>query len=162
MKHIILLGSPIEIGLRISIIMDAYNPRFLSPNELLFLDYILIHCSEFYNDFVSDYPSNNFRTSDITERKANLRKALLIYMQKGIIIAKLTPNGTVYRTGGKYPAFIKSLDNEFVNQLLRIAQKIFLEEQGKTLNDLYIMWRDSVNKTRNAIGIPLLEEVIYE
>lgn len=162
MKTEKLLDSSIELGLRASIILDAYTPRFLSENELLFLDYILVHCNDFYDDTASVYPTSNFRVSDITQRKICLHVALKLYTHKGIIIVKTTPLGIKYRTGGKYPGYIKSIENEFIQKLSAIAKKIFEMEHDKTLSELYVAWRENIKVIQAGISIPLIEEVVYE
>ena len=159
MKCDFLLNSAIELGMRIAIILKAYAPKALSAHELIILDHMLINSNDFYHDTESLYPKCNFRTSDIAEKKAVIKQALCLYLKKGIIKAHITQTGMVYELGDAYNNFEACIEDSFVNELSKTAQKIYTSESNKDVSKLYQKWYDNTSSIRKNIEKPMFREI---
>lgn len=130
------LNSSYEIGMRVSIVLETFYPKFLDINQLVCLDYIMTHLGEFVEAEKNILPRNPLFSSELIVKYKKIQIALEFYQQRGIIVKKVSPSGFTYRAGRCYPDFVHRIDSEYIDELKKISEKTKLVFESNNLFDM--------------------------
>lgn len=121
-------NSPLEIGIRCLTLLNSSFPEGLDINRLVDFDYLLVHSGDVGGP-KSLHPPIPLRTGEIIIKRKLIQRALLLMINKNLVLRKATSNGIEYFLAENGRPFIMSLTSEYVNKLKDRAAWV-LEEYG--------------------------------
>jgi hypothetical protein len=87
-----LLNGPLEIGLRILVILETEFPRALNVDELLVLDHLSLHSGDFGGP-PSLHPALPLRAADVGARRDAIRHGIELLIHRGLATADFEGSG---------------------------------------------------------------------
>lgn len=127
-------NSEIELGLRALAILVASYPSAYNLQDLVALDYFLVHSKDLSDDSESLHPQVPFRSGELIIKRDNLEKGLHLYMHKGLIKLNLSDEGFEYSASESSRYFLDLLNNEYTMNLSKKAD--WLNEKIKGMTDI--------------------------
>ena len=131
-------NSPIEIGLRSTVLLFEMYPDIASLQRLVVYDYLLVHSDDVPDGPVGLHPKTPHRSGELLVRRDTLQKGLLLYMSRGLVSGSYLPDGIRYSATERTGGFIESLDAAYVYDLQTRAVwlvELFGERTDKQLDD---------------------------
>jgi hypothetical protein len=95
-RNVRLFNTPIEIGLRSLFLLAKFQPKGLSIDKLIYLDYFLIHASDVSKKQKSIHPKYPFRSSEIIVKRQLLMYALKFLLSKELVHINFSKTGIEY------------------------------------------------------------------
>lgn len=102
-------NGPVEVGLRALSILDAIYPAGLSLDELVMLDYIVVHSDDLPGGPPSLHPKTPLRSGEMLVRRALLIDGLQLYQSRGLTEELFTDDGIRYAAADRSSAFLDCL-----------------------------------------------------
>ena len=91
------LNSPVEVGLRALVLLVEAFPHALDLQQLVTLDYFLVHSGDVENGPDSLHAPSPLRSGEVTVRRELLIKGLSIYELRGLVAQTPSAKGFGYR-----------------------------------------------------------------
>lgn len=110
------LNSPLEIGLRLLIILDAVFPRSLDMAELNICDYRLLHSGEMGGPD-SIHPPVPINPGELGIKRQLIETGLQVMLRADMVSIDATDRGVSYRANDKARGFIRVLESRYVEKL---------------------------------------------
>jgi hypothetical protein len=123
------LNSPIEVGVRVLIILDAVYPSQLDINRLVLYDYTLLHSSDLGGP-ESIHPAVPGRTGEMGLKRTLIEQGLQILRRAGLADISATSSGILYAASQDAAGFIAAMSTTYAQKLIERAS--WVNEQ---LND---------------------------
>ncbi len=149
------LDTPHEIGFHLVVLMDRWYPSFLTKGKLWLLESLLVY------DATPDAmktASDAFLMSTILNRRELIDSALRLLIRKGIVIAKPTESGILYRLGGNATAILSSFDRNYIERFKTTIEHIHDEFNSCSVHDLFRTLTQRVFSARASLRIPLFQQ----
>lgn len=151
-------NSPIECGLRIAIILSEIYPEERDLQQLIQLDYLLVHSGDMGDGPPSIHPAHPYRASELHLRRPLVEQGLAMMLSKSIIECSMTPSGIAYRAGTWSLAFLNDLQSAYTQHLKLsakwIASKYALmppQELASKLKSQFQQWGAEFSPTTLAL-----------
>jgi hypothetical protein len=151
-------NSPIESGLRIAIILSEIYPEERDLQQLIQLDYLLVHSGDMGDGPPSIHPAHPYRASELHLRRPLVEQGLAMMLSKSIIECSMTPSGVVYRAGTWSLPFLNELQSAYTQQLKLSAKWIATkyaimppQELARKLKDQFQQWGAEFSPTTLAL-----------
>lgn len=134
----VLFNSPIESGIRATVILDAAFPSSYDLSTLTLLDHLVVHTSDIDGP-ESLHPTLPQRSGEILVRRTVIEKGLTLMRRLGLIRAIANNNGITYQATDEAYPFVSLLKNsysqELKNRALWLAQFVsnYKEEDFRDL-----------------------------
>jgi hypothetical protein len=142
------LNGPVEVGLRALVLLVEASPRALDLQQLVTLDYFLVHSGDVDGGPESLHPASPLRAGEVTVRRALLDAGLNLYRLRGLVGRNPTDTGFAFSAEGGAGAFLDALRSAYVERLRARAEWVIenfsLIEQGelrKTLEASLSRWK---------------------
>ena len=110
-------NSPLEIALRVLLILHLNGKKSLSMERLIIYDYLIIHSGDLPDAPKSLHPSLPNRSSQLLIKRELMQKALLILSSKELISIKYEKSGIQYAQSKLAEPFISYFDSVYFNKL---------------------------------------------
>ena len=149
------LDTPYEIGFHLVVLLDRWYPSFLTKGKLWLLESLLVY------DATPDAMRNvsdAFLMSTILNRRQLVDSALRLLIRKGIVVAKPTEIGILYRLGGNASDILSSLDRNYIERFKEAVERIHGEFNSCSVHDLFHALRQRVLSARASLRIPLFQQ----
>ncbi len=111
------LNSPIELGVRALILLIECFPQKLSLQQLVALDYILVHSDDFSGGPKSIHPKLPRRSGEFLIKRKIIRNGCILFIKKGLINQVFTSDGIKYEASESSVNFLDSLTTEYISEL---------------------------------------------
>lgn len=151
------LNGPVEVGLRALVLLVEASPHGLDLQQLVTLDYFLIHSGDVDGGPESLHPPSPLRSGEVTVRRALLDESLDLYQLRGLIVQTPTHTGFTYLAESGAGAFLDALRSEYVDRLRIRAEwvigRFVLLEHG----ELHRTFETSIAKWKSEF-VPMLPE----
>lgn len=129
-------NTPIELGIRASILLNYLSPNYATINKISYLDYIAIY-SKNYTGSKSLHPEVPMHQMEFILRYDALKSGLLQMIKKGIINTEVINSEIYYCKGENNFSFIHLLDNKYHMDLLFKCQIVAEKFGHLSENSLY-------------------------
>lgn len=116
-------NSPLECGLRSTIILVESFPAQLDIQRIVHYDYLLVHSGD-VDGPRSLHPATPQRSGELLVKRPLLEAGLRLMMQKSIIECTFSKAGIVYSAGNWALSFLDAIDEPYVRALRERAQWI--------------------------------------
>lgn len=127
-------NSPLETGLRSLCILVSAEPRSFDLQQLIALDYLVVHTGDVKGAPSSLHPESPSRNGELLVRRKIVERGLSLMESKNLISKFATTNGFQYKSEEFAPVFIESLTSSYIKKLLIRAQWITKEFQANGEN----------------------------
>jgi hypothetical protein len=128
MENLKLYNSQVEISLRLSKILMAFNPISLTIEKLICLDFLVLNLSDFIPEQSSLHPAIPRRDSQLAITRKTFTDALVLMKKYKIVEENYTRNGILFSVTDKTFSFINSVQNEYVSKMghnIDVTKEIF-------------------------------------
>ncbi|ATG03901.1 MULTISPECIES: ABC-three component system middle component 2 [Lelliottia] len=128
MENLKLYNSQVEISLRLSKILMAFNPIGLTIEKLICLDFLVLNLSDFIPEQSSLHPAIPRRDSQLAITRKTFTDALVLMKKYKIVEENYTRNGILFSVTDKTFSFINSVQNEYVSKMghnINVAKENF-------------------------------------
>lgn len=138
-----IFNSPLEIALRVLLILSLGKKVSYSLERLIIYDYLILNSGDLDNAPESLHPSLPNRSSQLLVKRKLVQKALLILASKELIIIKYLKSGIQYAPSKLAEPFIAYFDSHYYNELKE--RVMWVAESFKNRNDKSLEKFISVN-----------------
>jgi hypothetical protein len=111
-----LFSTPLELGLRALIVLDAIRPATANLQRLVAYDYLLVHSGDAGGP-ESLHPSTPHRSGEILVKRDILRAGLQLLLSRGLVGLEMTPGGLHYGATDLASPFLGYFDAAYVLRL---------------------------------------------
>jgi hypothetical protein len=115
-------NSPVECGLRSTVLLTAAFPNKLDIQRLVQYDYLLVHSGDVANGPSSIHPPTPNRSGELLVRRPIIEEGIKMMMTKSIIACELSPRGIFYFAGEWSLAFLDQLVSKYTRDLKNRAE----------------------------------------
>lgn len=129
------LNSPIEVGIRILVILNASYPTGLDVNRLVLYDYSLLHSSDLGGP-ASIHPAVPGRSGEMGIKRTLIEQSLQILRRAQLVNVSATESGILYSASEDAAGFLEGMSNAYSHKLAERASWVNSEFLG--LDDLQI------------------------
>jgi hypothetical protein len=131
-RHAALFSTPLEIGLRALIVLDAMRPIAADLQRLVSYDYLLVHSGDVGGP-ESIHPSTPHRSAEILVKRDVLRAGLQLMLSRDLVAVEMTRHGVRYSATDLTSHFLLYFDGAYAAQLRERAR--WLDDRFSRLED---------------------------
>lgn len=131
-RHAVLFSTPLELGLRALLVLNAMRPGAADLQRLVAYDYLLVHSADAGGP-ASVHPSTPHRSAEILVKRDVLRAGLQLMLSRELVGVELTGEGVRYVATDLTAPFLAYLEGTYVSQLRERAA--WLHDRFSTLSD---------------------------
>ncbi|WP_044188056.1 ABC-three component system middle component 2 [Hyalangium minutum] len=111
------LNGPVEVGLRALVLLLESSPHSLDLQQLVTLDYFLVHSGDIDGGPESLHPPSPLRSGEVAVRRALIEEGLSLYKFRGLVQQSLVETGFAYSAESGAGAFLDALRSGYVERL---------------------------------------------
>jgi hypothetical protein len=142
-----LFNSPLETGVRATIVLDATHPRAFDLAHVTWLDHLVVHTADIGGP-TSLHPDIPQRTGELLVRRRLVEDGLNMMRRLHLIEAKIVEQGIVYQASEEATAFSDSMRTPYSRALKERAKWLALnfltgrsdEEIAQLINARIGLW----------------------
>lgn len=149
------LNSPIEVGLRALVLLVEASPQPLDLQQLVTLDYFLVHSGDVDGGPESLHPPSPLRSGEVTVRRELLKRGLNLYQLRGLVARAPSVTGFAYSAESGAGAFVDALRSAYVEQLRDRAEWVIESFALLEYGDLYQTLETSLSKWKKEFAAVL-------
>jgi hypothetical protein len=143
----LLFNSPLETGVRATVVLDAVYPRAFDLAHVTWLDHLVVHTADIGGP-PSLHPDIPQRTGELLVRRRLVEDGLNMMRRLHLIEANVAEQGILYHASEEATAFSDSLRTTYSRELKRCAKWLasnFLigrtdEEIKQLINERIGLW----------------------
>jgi hypothetical protein len=130
-SSITLFNSPMETGVRATVVLDALYPRALDLARVTWLDHLVVHTADLGGP-PSLHPDIPQRTGELLVRRRLVEDGLNMMRRLHLIESQSTARGIVYLASDEATAFCDSLRSQYGRELRNRAEWLAEYLRGRT------------------------------
>lgn len=112
-----LFNSPLEVGLRLIILLNEMSPRNCDLQRLLIYDYLLVHSGDIPNGPASIHPKIPYRSNELLVRRQLLLNALSLMHSKDLLDVEFDSTGITYKSTDLTKPFLQYFESTYSRKL---------------------------------------------
>jgi hypothetical protein len=136
-RHAALFSTPLELGLRVLIVLDAMRPLAADLQRLVAYDYLLVHSGDAGGP-ESVHPSTPHRSAEILVKRDVLRAGLQLMLSRDLVEVVMTERGVRYIATDLTSRFLAYFEGSYVSRL---------RERARWLGDRFSQLQDDALQT---------------
>jgi len=109
-------NTPLETGVRLTIILVEAYPSALSLDQLVMLDHILVHTEDFGGPS-SVHPASPYRVAEPYVRRELVQRSLQLFCSRELIAQTITSSGFLWQADDSAGPFIETLSTSYHNDV---------------------------------------------
>ena len=148
MKTPKVFNGPVEVGLRTLVMLIEAYPAGLDLQQLVTLDYIIVHSGDVTGGPTSLHPPSPLRAGEVAVRRTLIENGLHLYACHGLITRGFGPDGIRYFAEDTAASFIDAMQAKYVTDLRSRAEWAFesfgllpSDELSQVLTESMSRWR---------------------
>lgn len=131
-----ILNSSLETALRILMLLKNNSNEQLDVDEILFLDYFVIHINDFDSKLESMHPSIPNRENEIFIRRQAIQQAILLLESRKLIDIKYTSTGIRYSSNDLTTSFVDYFESPYVEKLKENLNSLNQKNKSTLLTEI--------------------------
>lgn len=155
-----LFNGPIEMGLRVMVLLLESFPSCLDLQRLVVLDYLLVHSADIVGGPTSVHPPSPLRAGEVAVRRDLIEQGLNLYACHGLVKRQLDANGIRYEAEDIAATFLDALTSDYVRKLRDRAHWIFETFGSRTDDEIETILNETIGRWRTEFTV--LEADDYE
>ena len=149
------LNSPVEVGLRALVLLVEASPQALDIQQLVTLDYFLVHSGDVDRGPESLHPPSPLRSGEVTVRRELLDKGLNLYQLRGLVARAPTKTGFAYSAESGAGAFLDALRSGYLKRLRNRAEWVIESFALLEHGDVHQILETSLSKWKKEFAVLL-------
>jgi hypothetical protein len=126
-RNISLFNSPLEMGLRVLVLLSSITPNSVDIQRLIYLDYLIIHSNDIENGPKSLHAATPHRTGEIIVRRNILQEGINLMLSKGLIDIVFNSDGISYKATEISHNFLRYFDSTYFTKLMENSKWVINE-----------------------------------
>lgn len=118
MKNNSIYNHPIELGTRVSFLLNYFNEKKIDLDKLVYLDFILVYAKE-YNGPLNIHPVLPNHIAEIAHKKEIFPDALKLFIKKGLITLEMTEDGFIYKATNYTSQYVSCLKSNYYKKICK-------------------------------------------
>lgn len=114
-----ILNSSLETALRILMLLRNIPSEQIDIDEILLLDYFVLHINDFNSKMESIHPSIPNRENEIFVRRETIQQSILLLESRNLITTSYTPSGIRYSSNNLTISFVDHLESSYAEKVKR-------------------------------------------
>lgn len=127
-----MFNTPLELGIRCLVLLSTFHYSPHSLQNLINLDYLLLHLNDLDSSLESLHPSIPYRSSEIALKRKVMQLGLQLVLSRGLIEKKFSKQGIIYIHTKLGEQFIYFLKNDYHLKLLESSKILSQKLKGKS------------------------------
>jgi hypothetical protein len=123
-------NTPLETGIRLTILLNQAYPLSLSLDRLVMLDHVLVHTADFGGP-PSIHPASPYRVAEPYVRRELVQRSLVLLRSRGLAAEFPCETGFVWQAGDSAAPFVELLTTQY-HQTLRSRATWTISKFGST------------------------------
>lgn len=120
-----IFNSPLEVALRILVILDKLSPQKSDLQMLIYLDYFTLYPYDSpLNDDSIMHTRTPYRGTEIAVRRQIMQESILLLIRKGLIEKSYDSSGIKYNTTKVVKPFLQYFDSVYYKKYNDVADQI--------------------------------------
>lgn len=111
-----LLNGPIEVGIRVVILLEKAFPTFLDLGRLVILNHCIVH-SDLFGGPTGVHPNRTNSLGELGLKRGLIEDGLQIMRHAGLVHVRVTRMGIFYSASEDAAGFLKLIDAPLVREL---------------------------------------------
>lgn len=116
-RYIAPFNGPLEIGLRMTAILNDAYPDPYSLERLVLFDYLVVHSDDIDGGPKGLHPKTPHRSEELCVRREAIQKGLYLYMSRNLIERRFQETGIYYAATEYTGAFLDTLKADYSSAL---------------------------------------------
>lgn len=116
-RYIAPFNGPLEIGLRMTTILNDAYPDAYSLQRLVIFDYLVVHSDDIDGGPKGLHPKTPHRGGELLVRRDAIQKGLYLYMSRNLLERRFQDKGILYAATEHTGAFLDTLEAKYVRDL---------------------------------------------
>lgn len=116
-KNLSVYNTPMEVGLRIIIILNELNNMPIDINRLIIYDYFVIHGNDFDSSIESLHPPTPYRSGEIIIKRKIIQEGINLMYSKELLDINYTEKGIYFKANELTPAFLNYLNSTYAEDI---------------------------------------------
>jgi hypothetical protein len=121
-KHLNPFNTALETGVRLLFVLDACSPATLDLQRLIYVDYLLVHSSDFPSGPPSIHPATPYRSGSWLVRRQLVADGLELMFAKELLTKRFTEAGIDYAASPLTAPFLQHLSSIYSAALTTVAR----------------------------------------
>lgn len=139
-------NTPLECGLRSSVLLLAAYPSVLDVQRLTQYDYLLVHSGDVEGGPRSIHPATPQRSGELIVRRALIEAGLEFMISRRVVDRTYTTHGIGYQAGEYSVLFVESLESNYTKELRDRAKWIMGRFQSIADDEFGVFMRNRWSK----------------
>jgi hypothetical protein len=140
-----LFNSPMETGVRATIVLDAVYPRAFDLARVTWLDHLVVHTADIGGP-PSLHPDIPQRTGELLVRRRLVEEGLNMMRRLHLIHSQVADSGIVYQASEEATAFADSLRTRYGRELRSRAAWLASFVQERTDEEIEILINERIGR----------------
>lgn len=115
-------NTPLECGVRSSLLLAEIFPNRIDVQRLLNYDYLLVHSGDIEGGPPSLHPATPHRSGELLMRRPLIEKGIAMMMSRSIIECEYNSKGILYALGEWGIFFTQSLQSLYIQEMKNRAK----------------------------------------
>jgi hypothetical protein len=144
--YIQIFNSPIEVGIRVLVLLDRSTNTRHSLQRLCIYDYILLHAGDIDLSQNNIHPLHPYRSSEYPIKHQIIKNAIYLLITRRLINVFVDKYGITYGCNVRTKWFLDFLESEYIKKLKRTAEWIDAKFSESTDEELSILMKQKITK----------------
>ncbi|MFS0687814.1 ABC-three component system middle component 2 [Sporosarcina sp. 179-K 8C2 HS] len=146
MSEIKLINTPLEIGLRTLIILDAISPDVIDLDRLVIYDYLILHTGDVLKCEDSLHPPTPHRSGELFVRRQLIQDGLELMESRELLKKSFEEEGIVYSANTLTGPFLRYFETDYSHKLKSKSNWVKLHFKDYSNNQLKEYIRNNVDR----------------
>jgi hypothetical protein len=112
MENIKIYNTPFEVGVRVLLLLKEFKSS-LDIQQIMILDYFLLHLGDLDNNFESLHPANPYHITELFSKRKLIQEAVLLLVRKGLAVCDYDSKGIRYKNANIGESFLNYFESEY-------------------------------------------------
>ena len=156
METVFPFNNNIETGLRMLILLTSGFPKKFDFDQLVYLDYMIVHAGDIDPFKTSLHPDVPNRSGEILVRRNLIQEGLELFISRGLIEQLFDTGGINYRASDFATPFIDALCEKYSLQLIDCAEWIMSTYGNYTVSELQLLLNENLSNLKNEFNLEIV------
>ncbi|MET1249168.1 ABC-three component system middle component 2 [Sporolactobacillus sp. STCC-11] len=145
-RNINVYNTPLEIGLRVLIILNELTEETIDLNRLVIYDYFINHSSDFDKTSKSLRPSIPQRFGELILKRKVIQEGIYLMYSRELLDIHYTLNGIYFKSNQLTKEFLKYFDSTYALELSRISKIVIGNFKNYSDDELNLYVNNNLSK----------------
>lgn len=123
-RNLNIFNTPLEIGLRVLIILNELGNEAIDLNRLIIYDYFVIHSGDFDKNLNNLHPPIPHRSGELIIKRKVMQEGINLMYSRELLDIEFTPRGIYYKANEITSAFVSYLNTTYASEVSRYSKLV--------------------------------------